>query len=184
MPCASSWATSRGWRVVTTQARHWYETDTQQLVEVTSPDNVLVSGQLASGAVASFHVAAAPGPAAAFGWRSTGGRHAGRDRQCLVAARRDAAPAGARGCHALSDLEVPERFVYVPADFLVVIRSTSGRCTRCSPRPSAPGRPRAHVRHRGGPAPLPRYHQAGVGDGPGAAGRLRRGRRPWTPGGA
>ena len=30
--------------VVTTQARHWYETDTQQRVEVTAPDHVLVSG--------------------------------------------------------------------------------------------------------------------------------------------
>ena len=46
--------------LVTTQARHWYETDTQQLVEVTAPDNVLVSGQLTSGAVASSHVATAP----------------------------------------------------------------------------------------------------------------------------
>ena len=46
--------------LVTTQARHWYETDTQQRVEVTSPDNVLVSGQLTSGAVASVHAAAVP----------------------------------------------------------------------------------------------------------------------------
>jgi hypothetical protein len=30
--------------LVTTEARHWYETDTQQLMEVTTPDNVLVSG--------------------------------------------------------------------------------------------------------------------------------------------
>jgi hypothetical protein len=46
--------------LVTTQARHWYETGTRRLVEVTAPDNVLVSGQLGSGAVASVHVAAVP----------------------------------------------------------------------------------------------------------------------------
>src|SRR6266568_4325020 len=46
--------------LVTTQAGQWYETDTRQMVEVTAPDNVLVSGQLASGAVASVHAAAVP----------------------------------------------------------------------------------------------------------------------------
>src|SRR3954471_20035607 len=46
--------------VVATQARQWYETDTKQLVDVTSPDNVLVSGHLVSGAVASVHVGAIP----------------------------------------------------------------------------------------------------------------------------
>src|SRR5439155_6022396 len=52
--------------LVTTQARQWYETDTQRLVEVTSPDNVLVSGQLTSGAVASVHVAAVPWAGSGF----------------------------------------------------------------------------------------------------------------------
>ena len=95
MPCASSWAIARVACVVTTQARQWYETDTQQMVEVTAPDNVLVSGQLASGAVASSHVAAAPWAGRGFRMEVYGaGRHAGRDRHSLVAARRDAAPAG------------------------------------------------------------------------------------------
>jgi predicted dehydrogenase len=104
--------------VVTTQARHWYETDTQQLVEVTSPDHVLVSGQLASGAVASSHVAAAP-------WAGSGFRMEvyGRDGTLVVtghvSSQRGATLRlqGARGHHALSDLAVPARFVYVPADF-------------------------------------------------------------------
>ena len=104
--------------VVTTQARHWYETDTQQLVEVTSPDNVLVSGQLASGAVASSHVAAAP-------WAGSGFRMEvyGREGTLIVTGRVSSQRGetlrlrGARGNHALSDLAVPERFVYVPADF-------------------------------------------------------------------
>jgi predicted dehydrogenase len=104
--------------LVTTQARHWYETDTQQLVEVTSPDNVLVSGYLVSGAVASVHVGAVP-------WASSGFRMEiyGRDGTLVttgsVSSQRGETLRlqGARGTHALSDLAVPERFVYVPADF-------------------------------------------------------------------
>src|SRR3989454_9533884 len=104
--------------LVTTQARHWYETDTRQMVEVTSPDNVLVSGQLASGAVASVHVGAVP-------WTGSGFRMEiyGRDGTLVatgtVSSQRGETLRlqGARGTHALSDLAVPERFVSVPADF-------------------------------------------------------------------
>ena len=46
--------------MVSTQAKQWFETDTQQFVEVTSPDNVRVSGQLESGAAVSVHVGAVP----------------------------------------------------------------------------------------------------------------------------
>jgi predicted dehydrogenase len=104
--------------VVTTQARQWYETDTQRMVEVTAPDNVLVSGQLASGAVASSHVAAAP-------WAGSGFRMEvyGREGTLVVTGTVSSQRGetlrlqGARGTHALSGLAVPERFVHVPADF-------------------------------------------------------------------
>ncbi len=46
--------------VVSTQASQWYEVDTDQMVDVTSPDNILVSGKLASGGVASVHIASNP----------------------------------------------------------------------------------------------------------------------------
>src|ERR671937_1551572 len=46
--------------VVTTQVPQWLEVDTQRLVDVTAPDNILVSGQLTNGAVASVHVASIP----------------------------------------------------------------------------------------------------------------------------
>jgi predicted dehydrogenase len=104
--------------VVTTQARHWYETDTHQLVEVTAPDNVLVSGQLASGAVASSHVAAAPWAGSGFRMEvygregtlvTTGSVSSQRGEMLRVQ--------GARGSHELGDLDIPQRFVYVPADF-------------------------------------------------------------------
>jgi predicted dehydrogenase len=104
--------------LVTTQARHWYETDTQQLVEVTAPDNVLVSGQLARGAVASVHVAAVP-------WAGSGFRMEvyGRNGTLIVTGKVSSQRGetlrlqGAHGNHTLADMAVPERFVYVPADF-------------------------------------------------------------------
>jgi predicted dehydrogenase len=104
--------------LVTTQARHWYETDTQQLVEVTSPDNVLVSGRLTSGAVASVHAAAAP-------WAGSGFRMEIYGREGTLVATGSVSSQrgetlrlqGARGDHTLRDLEVPTRFEYVPADF-------------------------------------------------------------------
>jgi len=46
--------------VVTTQANQWLDTGTGTLLDVTAPDNVLLSGGLANGAVVSSHVAAIP----------------------------------------------------------------------------------------------------------------------------
>jgi predicted dehydrogenase len=46
--------------VVSTQVPQWHETDTDRMVDVTAPDNILVSGRLANGAVASVHVASVP----------------------------------------------------------------------------------------------------------------------------
>src|SRR5262252_1733935 len=46
--------------VVTTQAKQWLDTGTNRWLDVTSPDNVLVSGRLANGAVASVHIGAIP----------------------------------------------------------------------------------------------------------------------------
>src|SRR5215211_455216 len=104
--------------LVTTQAPQWYETDTKQMVEVTSPDNVLVNGQLARGAVASVHVGAVP-------WAGSGFRMEIYGREGTLVATGNVSSQrgetlrlqGARGGHTLSDLAVPERFIYVPADF-------------------------------------------------------------------
>jgi predicted dehydrogenase len=104
--------------MVTTQVQQWYETDTQQLVEVTSPDNVRVCGQLESGASASVHVAAVPWAGSGFRMEiygrvgtlvTTGSVSSQRGEMLRVQ--------GAQGSHELRDLAIPERFVYVPADF-------------------------------------------------------------------
>ncbi|MCI0786130.1 MAG: Gfo/Idh/MocA family oxidoreductase, partial [Chloroflexi bacterium] len=46
--------------VVSTQAKEWLEVDTKQMVDVSSPDNILVSGKLANGGVGSVHIASNP----------------------------------------------------------------------------------------------------------------------------
>ena len=104
--------------MVSTQARQWYETDTQQFVEVTSPDNVRVSGQLESGAAASVHVGAVP-------WAGSGFRMEiyGREGSLIatgsVSSQRGEMlrVQGARGSHEMQDLDIPDRFNYVPPGF-------------------------------------------------------------------
>ncbi|MDA1228977.1 MAG: Gfo/Idh/MocA family oxidoreductase [Chloroflexi bacterium] len=104
--------------MVTTQAPQWYETDTQQFVEVTSPDNVRVCGQLESGAAAAVHVAAVPYAGNGFRMEiygregtlvTTGSVSSQRGEMLRVQ--------GAQRGNELSDLTIPERFVYVPDDF-------------------------------------------------------------------
>ena len=102
--------------VVTTQARQWLETDTGKLLDVTSPDNVLVSGRLANGAVASVHVATIP-------WAGSNYRMEVYGREGTLVATGDESPQmatvhlqGARGSNQPQPLEVPARFVYVRAD--------------------------------------------------------------------
>ena len=104
--------------MVTTQAQEWRETDTQQLVAVTSPDNVRVSGQLESGAAASVHVGAVP-------WAGSGFRMEiyGREGTLVTTGRVSSQRGemlrvqGAQRSHELRDLSIPERFVFVPDDF-------------------------------------------------------------------
>jgi predicted dehydrogenase len=104
--------------MVTTQSPQWYETDTKQMVDVTSPDNVLVSGKLESGAVASVHVAAAP-------WAGSGFRMEIYGTEGTLIATGDVSSQrgqtlrlqAAKGGHELTDLQFPEKFAFVPADF-------------------------------------------------------------------
>src|SRR5262249_1500407 len=98
--------------VVATQARKWLDTGTNTWLDVTSPDNVLLSGRLASGAVASVHVGATP--FAGSGYRM---EIYGRDGT-LVATGEESPQLseislhGAKGSNALAPLPVPERFSF------------------------------------------------------------------------
>jgi len=104
--------------MVTTQARQWYETDTKRQVDVTSPDNILVAGKLARGAVASVHVAGVP-------WAGIGYRMDiyGREGTLVVTGNVSSQRGeslrlqGARRSQTLSELTIPERFTWVPPEF-------------------------------------------------------------------
>ena len=96
--------------VVATQAKQWLDTGTNTWLDVTSPDNILVSGWLRNGAVVSSHVGAIP--FAGSGYRM---EIYGRDGT-LVASGEDSpqlsavALHGAKGSDALSPMPVPDRF--------------------------------------------------------------------------
>lgn len=99
--------------VVSTQAREWLEVDTKRRVGVTSPDNVLVSGKLANGGVASVHIASNP-------WVSSGYRMEvyGRDGTLVVSSEESpnhdgVRLQGARGGNKLEVLEIPGQYTYV-----------------------------------------------------------------------
>ena len=93
--------------VVATPAKQWLDTGTNTWLDVTSPDNILVSGRLANGAVASVHIAAIP--YAGSGYRM---EIYGRDGT-LVAAGEDSPQLGAVSLHgaqkgnALAPIAVP-----------------------------------------------------------------------------
>jgi len=96
--------------VVATQAKQWLDTGANTLLDVTSPDNVLVSGHLASGAVASVHIGAIP--FAGSGYRMEIYGNAGT----LIATGEDSPQLsevslhGAKGGNTLAPMPVPERF--------------------------------------------------------------------------
>ena len=97
--------------VVSTQIDRWLLTDTNSHVDVTSPDNILVSGRLASGGVVSAHVASQP-------VLGSGQRLEVYGREgTLVVDSNESRLLGARaGDSALEELPIPERLSWVPAE--------------------------------------------------------------------
>ena len=100
--------------VVATQAKRWLDTGNRTLLDVTSPDNVLLSGRLSSGAVASVHIGAIP--FAGSGYRM---EIYGREGT-LVAVGEDSPQLsevslhGAKGGDTLVSMPVPGRFNFAP----------------------------------------------------------------------
>jgi predicted dehydrogenase len=99
--------------IVSTQVDQWYETDTKKMLDVTSPDNIIVSGRLANGAVVSAHVASNP-------WAGSGYRMEIYGRKGTLVATSEDSPQlgevylqGAQGTDDLEDITVPEKHTNV-----------------------------------------------------------------------
>jgi predicted dehydrogenase len=101
---------------VTTQVRQWRVLETNEMIDVDTADNVMVNGRLQSGAIASVHVGTVPYNAS--GWRmEIYGRKGTIRATSKGSPQRDANTLlGAQSGGKLEPLEVPERFVEVPAD--------------------------------------------------------------------
>ena len=127
--------------VVATQAKQWLDTGTGKLLDVTSPDNVLLNGRLANGAVASVHVGAIP--FAGSGYRmeiygregtlvATGEDSPQLGRVLLYGAKLD--NINSRHCLSRSGSSWP-RLAHHQAN-----PAMSVRCTRCSLKQSVTGK--------------------------------------------
>ena len=102
--------------VVATQVPQWFESDTKKYVDVTSPDNVLISGRLDGGAVVSVHLGVNPYHGSGYrleiyGKDGTlmmvGGGEAGQETQRKILG-------GHKDDKTLQELPVPDRFKWVP----------------------------------------------------------------------
>jgi predicted dehydrogenase len=101
--------------VVATQAKQWLDTGANTWLDVTSPDNVLISGRLASGAVVSVHIGAIP--FAGSGYRM---EIYGRDGTLVVSGEDspqlgEVSLYGAKGGNKLALIPIPQRFTVAAA---------------------------------------------------------------------
>jgi predicted dehydrogenase len=101
--------------VVATQATQWLDTGTNTLVDVTAPDNVLISGRLANGAVASVQVGTIP-------FAGSGYRMEIYGREGTLVATGEESPQlgevvlhGAKGENILTPMKVPDRLTVAAA---------------------------------------------------------------------
>jgi len=99
--------------IVSTQVDQWYETDTDTMKDVTSPDNILLNGRLANGAVVSVHVAVNPFAGSGYVMEIYG-------RKGTLIATGDDSPQigdvflqGAQGSDKLEDIKVPSNLTNV-----------------------------------------------------------------------
>ena len=99
--------------VVSTQCDQWYETDTDQFLDVTSPDNILINGRLENGAVVSAHVASIP-------WAGSGYRLEVYGREGTLIASSEDSPQlgpvrlqGSEGSDELEDLNILDQHRFV-----------------------------------------------------------------------
>jgi len=111
--------------LVSTRVPQWFETDTKQYVDVTSPDNIMIQGRVESGAIVNAYVGVHP-------FHGSGHRLEiyGKDGTLMMIGGGDAGQEASRrimGGHkddkALQELPVPERLKWVPEDVRKVGRA-------------------------------------------------------------
>jgi predicted dehydrogenase len=104
--------------VVSTQVPQWFESDTKKYVDVTSPDNIMLTGRLEGGAVVSASVCVQPYHGSGYrleiyGKEGTlmmiGGGEAGQEANRKIVG-------GHKDDKALQELPVPERLRWVPEE--------------------------------------------------------------------
>jgi predicted dehydrogenase len=104
--------------VVTTQVPQWFETDTKKYVDVTSPDNIALTGRLENGAVVSAHVGVHPYHGSGYrleiyGTEGTlamiGGGEAGQEAKRVIMG-------GRKDDKAMQPIPVPGRLKWVPEE--------------------------------------------------------------------
>ena len=101
--------------VVSTQIPQWHETNTDRMVDVTAPDNVVVVGRLARGTVVSTHVGAIP-------WHGSGRllEVYGREGTLVITGQPATQPGGLRllggkgSDSMLQELPIPDHLTWVP----------------------------------------------------------------------
>jgi predicted dehydrogenase len=101
---------------VVTRVKQWLATDTNEMLDVTAPDNVLISGVLKSGPVVSVHVGTQPYHGEGYKLEIWG-----RDGQLEMTASEgpNIGPMLLRGSKSAAPLEpipVPSEYVFVPED--------------------------------------------------------------------
>jgi predicted dehydrogenase len=99
--------------IVSTQCSQWYETDTDQYLDVTAPDNILINGRLTNGAVVSAHIASIP-------WAGSGYRLEVYGREGTLIADSEDSPQlgpvriqGAQGNDDLEELSISDQHHFV-----------------------------------------------------------------------
>jgi predicted dehydrogenase len=102
--------------MISTQVPQWFETDTKNYVDVTSPDNIAVHGRFENGALVNAYCGVHPYHGSGhrleiYGREGTlvmiGGGEGGGEKQRKIMG-------GRKGDKALQELVVPERFKWVP----------------------------------------------------------------------
>ena len=102
--------------IVSTQVPQWFETDTKKYVDVTSPDNIMIQGRLENGAVVNAYCGVHPYHGTGhrleiYGTNGTllmiGGGQGGEEQRRKIMG-------GQKDDKALQEMNVPERFKWVP----------------------------------------------------------------------